>query len=307
MNSLHLFVIDKGANFSAWEFFLYFMVAFLYGCITLISLILLRKLWSLSTIGYVGEGVKTQKFFLSFLSLSTTIRCIFFCLLGSYYFLQDVKAVPANVWFVLSTLPSDFFLTAFTILLFFWARLYHFSISGKSIATGLIVSLNTLLYIFLIVEYVIYFMRHRVKMAEEGKQLLIYISNFFGAIFSVILAIIFLYYCIKLYGLLARQSNPYGQRSERLERGLKKLVILSIICTSCFLIRSSILLLDSVYSIEPWLFLVIYFVLSEIFPSLLLLLYVFRKQPMRTASQRNINVYGSHNYSLLTAHDEVTI
>jgi len=267
----------------------------LYAAIMLGSFALLIKIGR--TQAADEEGLSLQRLFLSLIAVHTFARCVFFGLVTGVAFSEPLQNLPIGFWFVFSTLPFDMFCSIFTLLIYIWAKIYHWS-QGAHLHKRLVIGLNIFLYGAQLAEYALYFLEaDTLKITEETKIMIRNIVTFLvmGS-FSICLSISIFIYGLRVIFMFRRLTE--------LQQGVKTIYLVCGICTTCFLYRGILLYLDYWISLD-WTFTLVYIVPSEILP-LLLMLYVFNQSPaVRNSHNENTSSYlgGKPKYTLLINKD----
>ncbi|XP_027183724.1 tobamovirus multiplication protein 1-like [Coffea eugenioides] len=185
---------------------------------------------------------------------------------------------PKVLTFVLLDLPGLLFFSTYTLLVLFWAEIYH---QARSLPTDKLriyyISINCGIY-FLQVCIWAYLWIHDNSVVE-------FIGKIFIAVVSFIAALGFLFYGGRLFFMLRR--FPIESKGRR--KKLHEVGSVTAICFTCFLIRCLVVVLsafDADASLDvlnhPVLNL-IYYMLVEILPSALVL-YILRKLPPKRIS-----------------------
>ncbi|KAJ8556278.1 hypothetical protein K7X08_023036 [Anisodus acutangulus] len=185
---------------------------------------------------------------------------------------------PKVLTLVLLDLPGLLFFSAYTLLVLFWAEIYH---QARSLPT------DKLRTFYISVNGVIYFIQACIwaYLWIKDNSTVEFIGKIFIAVVSVIAALGFLLYGGRLFSMLRR--FPIESKGRR--KKLHEVGSVTAICFTCFLIRCFVVVLsafDSDASLDvldhPVLNL-IYYMLVEILPSALVL-YILRKLPPKRVS-----------------------
>jgi len=266
-----------------------FSISFLYGLLFIATIVLLYKTVRMKARD--EEGHSAQKLFLFLTAIQTFVRAVFFTLVGLSPFFLSLQNLPTGMWFVMSTLPFDFFCSTFTMLLYIWAKIYHWT-QGGSFHKRLVIGLNIGLYISQLAEYVLYFIEfdNLYITSVTKSELRDVISYLVMGSFSIFLSIGILIYGSRLIVMFRRLAE--------LQEGVKTIWAVAGICTFCFFFRGCLLIIE--YWIKlSWVFELVYFVPSEILP-ITLMLVVFGKNPTERKKSQNSSAYlGGTKYSLL--------
>ncbi|PRP86754.1 hypothetical protein PROFUN_02903 [Planoprotostelium fungivorum] len=239
------------------------------------------------------RGEKPQKLYLSLLILFATFRSSFFWFLAICWARGKLMQISDGVWFIMLSLGSDLFSSTFIMLLYYWAKMYHFSKGGESISSVLILILNALLYLFQISEYLLFFY----DSARATGRVVEVFFNIFTACFSLSLGFGLLLYSWKLYFMFGKST------SRTLTHGARFLSSIAGICMICFLVRATVLMTDAWILISPDAFVVLMFIVSEVVPSCLIM-WVFRKPLAPLTGPSSIQpLLGSQNSCLNANYD----
>ncbi|XP_059292895.1 tobamovirus multiplication protein 1 isoform X2 [Lycium ferocissimum] len=200
---------------------------------------------------------------------------IFYSLCASYAL---VSAVALVLTLAILDLPGLLFFSTFTLLVLFWAEIYH---QARSLPA------DKLRISYISINGVIYFIQACiwVYIWVNDNSTVEFIAKIFMAVVSFIAALGFLLYGGRLFLMLRR--FPIESKGRR--KKLHEVGYVTAICFTCFLIRCFVVVLsafDSDASLDvldhPILNLIFY-LLVEILPSALVL-YILRKLPPRRIS-----------------------
>ncbi|KAL4290566.1 hypothetical protein GQ457_14G010840 [Hibiscus cannabinus] len=187
---------------------------------------------------------------------------------------------PKVLMFVLLDLPVLMFFSTYTLLVLFWAEIYH---QARSLPTDKLrisfVAINGVIYIVQVCIWVYLWI--------DDNGVMEFIGNIFIAVVSFVVALGFLLYGGRLFLML--RCFPIESKGRR--KKLHELGSVTVICFTCFLIRCCMVVLsafDSNASLDvldhPVLNL-IYYMLVEILPSALVLYILRRLPPNRISAQ----------------------
>ncbi|KAG0472475.1 hypothetical protein HPP92_017021 [Vanilla planifolia] len=245
---------------------------FLCAAYTLVSAVALIQLVRIQL--RVPEfGWTTQKVFHLMNFIVNGARAVIFGFHAQVFLLR-----PKVLILALLDLPGLLFFSTYTLLVLFWAEIYH---QARSLPTDKLrvvyISVNSAIYIIQVCVW-IYLWINDIKIIEE-------LGKIFIAVVSFIAALGFLVYGGRLFLMLRRfPIESKGRRKKLYEVGS-----VTAICFTCFLIRCVVVVIsafDSALSLEvldhPILDL-IYYTLTEIIPSALVL-YILRKLPPKRVS-----------------------
>lgn len=184
-----------------------------------------------------------------------------------------------NVYYITEQIPNLCFLSLCTLLVVFWAEVYYNAIDQrvqieytiKPIAK----CLNSILYLFQIGLWCLY--------ATTWTKERHYVSY----AYAVLTSVSFLILCLAFarYGYLAHAQMRHIPVELMIRmRKLKQVAMVTSVWTSCFTLRSIILLLLSLQQQQlhqrfSWIVIAVYFGLLEVVPCLLIL-YYYRHVPV---------------------------
>ncbi|KAK1325961.1 hypothetical protein QJS10_CPA01g00929 [Acorus calamus] len=218
-------------------------------------------------------GWTTQKVFHLMNFIVNGVRAVIFG-----FHKQDFLFRPRVFTLMLLDLPGILFFSTYTLLVLFWAEIYH---QARSLPT------DKLKIIYISVNGVIYFIQVIIwiYLGINDNSTVETIGKIFIAVVSFIAALGFLSYGGRLFFMLRR--FPIESKGRR--KKLHEVGSVTAICFTCFLIRCIVVgisAFDTEASLDvldhPILNL-IYYTLSEILPSALVL-YILRKLPPKRVS-----------------------
>ncbi|OWM83463.1 hypothetical protein CDL15_Pgr012944 [Punica granatum] len=192
---------------------------------------------------------------------------------------QDFNLHPKVLTFVLLDLPGLLFFSTYTLLVLFWAEIYH---QARSLPT------DKLRTIYLSVNGGMYFIQACIwiYLWIDDNSVVELIGKIFIAVISIIAALGFLVYGGRLFFMLRR--FPIESKGRR--KKLHEVGSVTAICFTCFLIRCFVVLLSafdekdaSLDVLDHPILNLIYYTLVEILPSALVL-YILRKLPPKRIS-----------------------
>ncbi|KAI4365055.1 hypothetical protein MLD38_021075 [Melastoma candidum] len=218
-------------------------------------------------------GWTTQKVFHLMNFVVNGVRAVVF---GFHHLVFMVH--PKVLMLVLLDLPGLLFFSTYTLLVLFWAEIYH---QARSLPT------DKLKIFYLSINGVIYFIQICIwiYLWIDDNSVVEFVGKIFIAVISIIAALGFLLYGGRLFMMLRR--FPIESKGRR--KKLHEVGSVTAICFTCFIIRCVVVLLsafDSDASLDvldhPILNL-IYYMLVEVLPSALVL-YILRKLPPKRIS-----------------------
>ncbi|KAG6385083.1 hypothetical protein SASPL_153908 [Salvia splendens] len=203
------------------------------------------------------------------------VRAVVFGFHKQVFFL-NIKALTL----VLLDLPYMLFFSTYTLLVLFWAEIYH---QARSMPTEKLrifyISINGAIYV---IQFGIW-----LYLGLDENVIIQFIGKIYIAVVSVIAALGFVIYGGRLFFMLRR--FPIESKGRR--KKLHEVGSVTAICFTCFVIRCFVVLLsafDSDASLDvmyhPVLNL-IYYMLAEILPSALVLFILRKLPPKRISAQ----------------------
>lgn len=259
-----------------WRNYSKYGLAVGYGAIALVAAIQLIRI----QMRVPEYGWTTQKVFHLLNFLVASLR------LGVFACWQRVQLVDGRVvQAVLADLPGLLFFSTYTLLVLFWAEIYH---QARSLPTSklrpIFVTANAVVYIIQAGLWV--FMALATGQAKEVGRVA---GCVFLAIVSVAAALGFLVYGGRLFLMLRRFPVESRGRTKK----LREVGFVTVICATCFTIRAVIVAWSALdkqdADLDVWrhpLLDLIYYSLVEIVPSALVL-FILRKLPPK----RNLQGY----------------
>ncbi|KAL6765665.1 hypothetical protein V8C86DRAFT_2456482 [Haematococcus lacustris] len=251
-------------------------IAAAYGLIGLVALVQLIRIH----LRVPEYGMTTQKVFHLLNCLVCTLRAGIFLYRGQ---MEDLH--PQLVKILLLDLPGLLFFTTYTLLVLFWAEIYH---QARSMPTGalrpIFVVLNLLVYA---TQVGLWTMSTWPGQDAERQRLGFVISDVFLAVMSAGAAAGFLLYGGRLFLML--QRFPIESRGRR--KKLREVGLVTTICAGCFSFRAVMVSL-SAFDLQDLeldmlghpLLNMLYYSLVEILPTACVL-YILRKLPPKRTTQ----------------------
>ncbi|XP_048131988.1 tobamovirus multiplication protein 1-like isoform X2 [Rhodamnia argentea] len=222
---------------------------------------------------------------------------IFYSLCGAYALVAAVALiqlvrielrVPEYGWttqkvltLVLLDLPGLLFFSTYTLLVLFWAEIYHQARSLPSDKLKIFyISINGAMYFIQVCIWIYLWI--------DDNSVVEFIGKIFIAVISIIAALGFLLYGGRLFAMLRR--FPIESKGRR--KKLHEVGSVTAICFTCFIIRCSVVLLSAFDSdasldvLDHPILNMLYYMLVEILPSALVL-YILRKLPPKRISAQH--------------------
>ncbi|XP_057962574.1 tobamovirus multiplication protein 1 [Malania oleifera] len=252
-----------------WQDGIFYSLCAAYALVSSVALIQLVRI----ELRVPEYGWTTQKVFHLMNFIVNGVRAIVFGFHKQVFLLQHKVLI-----LVLLDLPGLLFFSTYTLLVLFWAEIYH---QARSLPT------DKLRIVYISVNGAIYFIQVCVWVYIwiDDSSVAEFIGKIFIAVVSFMAALGFLLYGGRLFFMLRR--FPIESKGRR--KKLHEVGSVTAICFTCFLIRCLVVVLsafDSDASLDvldhPVLNL-IYYMLVEILPSALVL-YILRKLPPKRIS-----------------------
>lgn len=228
---------------------------------------------------------RAQKLFLGFATLQCIARSLFFTLWPLIN--HQACSIPStnagsNVWMdALGTAPAPFFLSAFSVNVFTFARIYHTVLDGQrgwfsALVVGLVVT-NLAIYTAVLSDMAI----HQSPVASTVAVGVLSTAAFLVSLGFVLYAVL-IFFAVKDRVEAASPSSGVS-RSVMVRANsnpMFKIVCVAVLCWVCFLVRVGLLpwidsLRQGAYTIGT---ITLYFIFSEILP-LCLMLFIFETAP----------------------------
>nr|KYP58194.1 hypothetical protein KK1_004487 [Cajanus cajan] len=261
---------DEINSSSRWQSAVFYFLCAAYALVSSIALIQLIRI----EVRVPEYGWTTQKIFHLMNFIVNGVRAVVFGLHKLVFLLH-----PEALILVLLDLPGLLFFSTYTLLVLFWAEIYHQAARGLPTDKLKIVyiSVNAALYIIQVCIWIYLWI--------DDNSVVQFIGKIFIAVVSFMAALGFLIYGGRLFFMLRR--FPIESKGRR--KKLNEVGSVTAICFTCFLIRCVMGFLsafDSDASLDvlyhPILDL-IYYMLVEVLPSALVL-YILRKLPPKRIS-----------------------
>eukprot|EP00878_Enallax_costatus_P001657 GHUV01001809.1.p1 GENE.GHUV01001809.1~~GHUV01001809.1.p1 ORF type:complete len:294 (+),score=86.37 GHUV01001809.1:275-1156(+) len=246
-----------------------------YGLIALVALVQLVRI----QLRVPEYGWTTQKVFHLLNALVCSLRC------GSFLFRGQMEQLhPDAVRLVLFDLPGLLFFTTYTLLVLFWAEIYH---QARSMPTA------SLRPIFIAFNALVYACQgglwayESMADSEGAERVSHFMSAGFLAAVSLCAAVGFVLYGGRLFVML--QRFPIESRGRK--KKLREVGMVTSICAACFSLRAIMVALSAVDAqdldldvMDHPMLNIIYYALVEIIPSAWVL-YILRKLPPKRTNQ----------------------
>jgi len=218
-------------------------------------------------------GWTTQKVFHLMNFIVNGVRAIVFG-----FHVEVFQLTPKVLVLVLLDLPGLLFFSTYTLLVLFWAEIYH---QARSLPT------DKLRIVYMSVNGGVYFIQVCIWLYLwiDDNSVVEFIGKIFMAAVSFIAALGFLLYGGRLFVMLRR--FPIESKGRR--KKLHEVGSVTAICFTCFLLRCFVVVLSafdtdaSLDVLDHPILNLIYYMLVEILPSALVL-YILRKLPPKRVS-----------------------
>ncbi|TKY54022.1 Tobamovirus multiplication protein 1 [Spatholobus suberectus] len=260
---------DETNSSKTWQSAVFYFLCAAYALVSSIALVQLVRI----EVRVPEYGWTTQKIFHLMNFIVNGVRAVVFGLHKLLFHLH-----PEALILVLLDLPGLLFFSTYTLLVLFWAEIYH---QARGLPTDKLkmvyISVNAALYIIQVCIWIYLWI--------DDNSVVQLIGKIFMAVVSFMAALGFLIYGGRLFFMLRR--FPIESKGRR--KKLNEVGSVTAICFTCFLIRCVMVFLsafDSAASLDvldhPILDL-IYYMLVEVLPSALVL-YILRKLPPKRIS-----------------------
>ncbi|KAL5578875.1 hypothetical protein UlMin_011317 [Ulmus minor] len=252
-----------------WQDGIFYTLCAAYALVSSVALVQLIRI----ELRVPEYGWTTQKVFHLMNFVVNGVRAIVFGFHKQVFLLN-----PKVLTLVLLNLPGLLFFTTYTLLVLFWAEIYH---QARSLPTDKLrifyISINAVIYIIQVCIWIYLWINDNTVVEFVGK--------IFIAVVSFLAALGFLLYGGRLFFMLRR--FPIESKGRR--KKLHEVGSVTAICFTCFLIRCFVDVLSAVDTdasldvLDHPVLNFIYYLLVEILPSALVL-YILRKLPPKRIS-----------------------
>ncbi|KAK9989092.1 hypothetical protein SO802_029331 [Lithocarpus litseifolius] len=262
---------DEIEESEQWQRGIYYALCASYALVSFIALVQLLRI----QLRVPEYGWTTQKVFHLMNFIVNGLRAVLFGLYKSVFLIR-----PKELHMVLMELPTLLFFSTYTLLVLFWAEIYH---QARSLPTNKLrpayYVINGLIYIIQVCIW-IFIRLSRSPVAVETAKL-------FFSVISFSVALGFLIYGGRLFVML--RHFPIESRGR--QKKLYEVGFVTGICCTCFLIRCVMLAFSAFDKgtdfdiLDHPILNLIYYLLVEIVPSALVL-FILRKLPPRRVSDQ---------------------
>ncbi|KAK9007813.1 hypothetical protein V6N11_074730 [Hibiscus sabdariffa] len=254
-----------------WQRFIFYFLSASYAFVSIVALVQLCRI----QLRVPEYGWTTQKVFHLMNFIVNGLRAVLF---GFYkiVFLVQSKALEM----VLLDLPGLLFFSAYTLLILFWAEIYH---QARSLPV------NKLRPVYYSINGLVYFAQAClwISVLLRESHLTVEISKLFVSVISFFTALGFMIYGGRLFFMLRRfPIESRGRQKKLFEVGF-----VTVICCTCFLIRCILVTLSAFDKkadldvLDHPILNLIYYMLVEILPSALVL-FILRKLPPKRVPEQ---------------------
>ncbi|KAK7363732.1 hypothetical protein VNO77_05885 [Canavalia gladiata] len=260
---------DQINDSTHWQDAIFYFLCAAYTIVSFIALIQLVRI----EVRVPEYGWTTQKIFHLMNFIVNGVRAVVFGLHKLVFLLH-----PKALILVLLDLPGLLFFSTYTLLVLFWAEIYH---QARGLPTDKLkisyISVNAALYIIQVCIWIYLWI--------DQNSVVEFVGKIFIAVVSFVAALGFLLYGGRLFFML--RCFPIESKGRR--KKLHEVGSVTAICFTCFLIRCVMGFLsafDSDASLDVFyhpILDLIYYMLVEVLPSALVL-YILRKLPPKRIS-----------------------
>ncbi|KAJ0960965.1 hypothetical protein J5N97_001069 [Dioscorea zingiberensis] len=262
---------DEVDGSDEWQRGIFYFLCAAYSLVSLVALVQLIRI----QIRVPEYGWTTQKLFHLMNFIVNGLRAILFGVYHSVFLLR-----PKALKMVLLDLPGLLFFSTYTLLVLFWAEIYH---QARSLPT------DKLRPAYLFINGAVYTIQICIWAYVEidQKPVAVEIAKIFFAVVSLFAAMGFLIYGGRLFFMLRR--FPIESRGR--QKKLNEVGFVTVICSTCFLVRCLVVALSAfdkdadVDVLNHPVLNLIYYMLVEILPSALVL-FILRKLPPKRVSDQ---------------------
>ncbi|KAJ6737943.1 TOBAMOVIRUS MULTIPLICATION PROTEIN 1-LIKE ISOFORM X1 [Salix koriyanagi] len=254
-----------------WQDGIFYALCGAYALVSAVALIQLIRI----ELRVPEYGWTTQKVFHLMNFIVNGVRAIVFGFHNQVFAMN-----PQALVLVLLDLPGLLFFSTYTLLVLFWAEIYH---QARSLPT------DKLRVVYISVNVAMYFVQVSiwVYLWVDDNSVVELIGKIFIAVVSILAALGFLVYGGRLFFMLRR--FPIESKGRR--KKLHEVGSVTAICFTCFLIRCFVVFLSafdadaSLDVLDHPVLNLIYYMLVEILPSALVLFILRKLPPKRISAQ----------------------
>ncbi|XP_047311957.1 tobamovirus multiplication protein 1-like [Impatiens glandulifera] len=262
---------DEINDSSEWQDGIFFALCAAYALVAFVALIQLIRI----ELRVPEYGWTTQKVFHLMNFVVNGVRAVVFGFHWKVFHLN-----PKVLVFILLDLPGLLFFSTYTLLVLFWAEIYH---QARSLPT------DKLRLVYLLVNVGMYVIQVGIWLLLwiNDNTIIQFIGQIFIAVISFLAALGFLLYGGRLFSMLRR--FPFESKGRR--KKLHEVGSVTAICFTCFLIRCCVVVLSafdedaSLDVLDHPLLNLFYYMVVEILPSALVLFILRKLPPKRISAQ----------------------
>lgn len=257
----------------------WYYLALAYGIIAIVAAIQLLRIQH----RVPDYGWTTQKVFHLLNFVFCVIRSVSFALYTLLDDLHDGSHKEAVVKLIVFDLPGLLFFTTFTLLVLFWAEIYH---QASNVDTRFLrpyfIKVNIFVYVIMIILWAL-------STVDVLHNIPRYASAGFLTAVSLGAVVGFLVYGCRLFSML--RQFPIESRGRH--KKLQEVGLITVICSFCFAARAILLVLyifdDRDFDVDLMknaLLNIVFYVVCEIFPAILVLGILHRLPPKHKAPRQ---------------------
>lgn len=262
---------DAANTSKAWQEGVFYTLCAAYSLVAAAALIQLIRI----ELRLPEYGWTTQKVFHLMNFLVNAARALVF---GFYQSVFSFRIRILRV--ILLDLPGLLFFSTYTLLVLFWAEIYH---QARSLPT------DKLRPGFLVINGAIYFIQIVIWVYEwlSYNAVIVAVARLFFAAVSCFAALGFLLYGGRLFLMLRR----FPLESKGRQNKLREVGLITAICFTCFIIRTVVVALSAFEEnadldvLNHPILNLVYYMLVEILPSALVLFILRKLPPKRSSTQ----------------------
>ncbi|KAJ4965257.1 hypothetical protein NE237_017106 [Protea cynaroides] len=262
---------DEINNSEEWQEGIFYSLCAIYSLVSFVALVQLIRI----QLRVPEYGWTTQKVFHLMNFVVNGLRAILFGMFRDLFILN-----PKVLEIVLLDLPGLLFFSTYTLLVLFWAEIYH---QARSLP------INKLRPAYLIINGTVYFIQVCIWISIKlsGNLVAVEVAKFYFSVVSFIAALGFLIYGGRMFILLRR--FPIESRGR--QKKLNEVGSVTGICCTGFLIRCFVVTLSAINDgadldvLNHPILSFIYYMVAEIIPSSLVL-FILRKLPPKRVSNQ---------------------
>ncbi|XP_062088721.1 tobamovirus multiplication protein 1 [Humulus lupulus] len=262
---------DEINESAMWQDGIFYFLCAAYALVSTVALVQLIRI----ELRVPEYGWTTQKVFHLMNFIVNGVRAIVFGFHKQVFILH-----PKVLTLVILDLPGLLFFTTYTLLVLFWAEIYH---QARSLPTDKLricyIAINCVMYVIQVGIWIYVWINDNSTVEFVGKV--------FIAVISFLAALGFLLYGGRLFFMLRR--FPIESKGRR--KKLHEVGFVTAICFTCFLIRCFVVVLSafdadaSLDVLDHPVLNLIYYLLVEIFPSAFVLFILRKLPPKRVSAQ----------------------